>query len=76
MLAIKGQMHEVQITRSQIGDKLTINQFFSLYNCLGLAEHGLSVPIAHQNILFSGDDDIVIGTGVSQGTCFDRNSLG
>ena len=64
MLSIKGQMHEMQITRSQIGDKLTINQVSSLYNRLGLAEHGPGAPVAHQNILFSWDDYIVIGTGV------------
>ena len=65
----------MQITRSHLGNKLTINQVFSLYNRLGLAEHALGAPAVHQNILFSGDDYIVIRTGVLQGACLGRNSL-
>jgi hypothetical protein len=65
----------MQIMRSHIGDKLTINQVFSLYNRLCLDEHGPGAPAAHQNILFRWDDCIVIGTGVLHGARLGRNSL-
>ena len=75
MLSIEGQMYVMQITRSHIGVKLTINQVFSLYNRLGFAEHGPGAPAAHQNILFSWDDYIVIGAGVLLGARLGCNSL-